>query len=237
MWSLGAAVTGTVDDTYDENDVCDGDPSIPIRVASGTVSLALTFAAGGRVNGLIVANHNLPSGESVDFSGLGTVTMPTVPPGDIRLNGLELITPTTVSSTTVSLSGPSPTIIGEVIAGLFREVRTLPPRADFAHRPIQILNSGEYGGLSYSKGAVVRTLGGSILLNDEMHAILQDAFDASRQNSLPTAIAPFCSGINDVLLVTWQTYNPHPLQIDGSSEAAWSVDVVWQELPRYRWPA
>ena len=118
-----------------------------------------------------------------------------------------------------------------------REVRTLPPRADMPYRPFQVLPSGEYAGLSYSKGAVARTLGGSVYLDDAMLAVMQDAYDGSEQNSLPTVILPFCStgspgGVMDPWVVTWTTYNPHPIRPN-----LWLVDVVWQELPRYRWPA
>lgn len=229
--TLGAAVIASVDATYTAGDLCDGDPSTPIRVAGGSVSAALTFTSGS-INGLVVANTNLDAAASVAFSGLGTVTMPPVPAGNIRLNGVEFLSsPATASSTTVATTAGGPAIIGEVLAGLFREIRTLPPRPDHAHRAFQIVQDGEYTGLSYSKGAVSRSFGGSVYLDDASYQIVQDAFDASEQNSKPTVIVPLCDA-NDAWLVTWTTYNPRPIQPD-----LWLVDVQWQELPRYRWPA
>ena len=241
MRTLGCAVTATVDATYVDEDLCDGDPSTPVRVAGGSLSAALSFTSGS-IDGLIVANHNLTAGVTVGFSGLGTVTLPTVPQNRIPLNGLEILgSPSTVSSTTVTASTGSPggpVIIGEVIAGLFSEIRTLPPRADYPFRPFMILPDSEYSGLAYTKGAVSRSFGGSVYLDDTMQAVMQDAFDASWENSKPTVIVPFCPTVGspaayaDPWLVIWDSYNPHPIRPN-----LWHVDVVWRELPRYRWPA
>jgi hypothetical protein len=230
-------VTASVDATYVAADLCDGDPSTPIRVNSGSVSAALSFTSGS-IDGLIIANHNLDAGESVAFSGLGTIITPTVPYNNIRLNGLEILSsPTSVSSTTVTVTAGGAAVIGEVIAGLFSEIRTLPPRSDFPHRPFAIMPSGEYSGLGYTKGAIARSFGGSVYLDDTMYQVVQDAFDASWENSRPTVIVPFCvlgspAPFADPWLVTWATYNPHPVRPN-----LWHVDIVWQELPRYRWPA
>ena len=237
MRTLGCAVSASVDATYVDDDLCDGDPSTPVRVAGGSLSAALTFTSGS-IDGLIVANHNLDAGVSVSFSGLGTVTTPAVPQNAIRMNGLTVLaSPTSVGSTTVTATtAGGPLVIGEVIAGLFSDVRTLPRRPDLPHRPFQILPNAEYNGLAYSKGAVARAIGGSVYLDDTMKDIVQDAFDASHENSRPTVIVPFCddrtpNSFSDPWVVTWTTYNPHPIWPN-----LWQVDIVWQELPRYRWP-
>jgi len=236
MMTLGGTVTGTVDATYDPDDLCDGDTATPVRRNAGSLSLAVTGTSLA-VNGLVVANHNLSGTTSVSFSGLGTVVTPAVPPGGIRLNGVELLTtPVTAGSTTVAVTHASPIILGEAIAGIFREIRTLPPRADFPHRPFAIMPEGEFTGLSYTKGAVARDFGGSVYLSTAMKTILQDAFDASRQNSLPTVIIPGCEPLEDALVVTWARYNPKPCYLTTGA-GVWHVDVTWQELPRYRWPA
>ena len=236
MRTLGCAVTASVDATYTDDDLCDGDPSTPVRVAGGSLSAALTFTSGS-IDGLIVANHNLDAGDSVGFSGLGTVTAPTVPNSLIRMNALTVLSsPTTVSSTTVTASTSGALVIGEVIAGLFSQIRTLPRRPDLPHRPFQIMPSGEYTGMAYTKGAIARSIGGSVYLDDTMKDVMQEAFDASWENSRPTVIVPFCAAGTpgtyvDPWIVTWTTYNPHPIWPN-----LWQVDVVWQELPRYRWP-
>jgi hypothetical protein len=235
MRTLGCDVTASVEAGYTADDLCDGDPSTPVRTA-GSLSAALAFTSGS-IDGLVVVNHNRPAAGTVGFSGLGTVTTPAVPYNDIRRNGLTVLaTPVSVGSTTVTAAG-GPVIIGDVIAGLFSEIRTLPPRANYPHQPFAILPDGEYPGLSYSKGAVSRQIGGSVYLDDAMYALMQEAFDASWENSRPTVIVPFCAvgspeTYSDPWLVTWATYNPHPIRPN-----LWHVDVVWQELPRYRWPA
>jgi hypothetical protein len=237
MRTLGCSVTASVDLTYTAADLCDGDPSTPVRVDGGSLSAALAFTSGS-IDGLVVVNHNLDAAESVAFSGLGTVTTPPVPYNDIMLNGLEILSaPVTVASTTVTVTAGGPVVIGDVIAGLFAEIRTLPPRADFPHRPFMVLPDGEFPTLSYTKGAIARAIGGSVYLDDTMHGVMQDAFDASWENSRPTIIVPFCAvgspeTFSDPWLVTWLTYNPHPIRPN-----LWHVDVVWTELPRYRWPA
>src|SRR5262245_19750954 len=134
MMTLGASVSGSVDLTYTNDDLCDGDPAYPIKLTGGSLSLAITGTSMA-IDGLVVANHNLPTACVVDFSGLGAVDCPTVPPGGIRLNGVELLnSPVTTGSTTVTITSspePDPIIIGEVFAGKFRQIRYLPPRTDF----------------------------------------------------------------------------------------------------------
>lgn len=236
MRSLGAAVSASVDATYTAGDLCDGDPSTPIRVAGGSLSAALAFGS-GTINGLILANHNLNEGETGSFSGLGTVTAPAVPPGDIRLNAMTLLTsPVTAGSTTLTIATGSPAhpiVIGEAIVGLFEDVWTLPPGSDHEHRGFSVLADGEYPRLAYSKGAQARRFGGTVFLTDAEYLIVRDAYLASEENSLPTAIVPFPEeAALDVWLVTWETFSAKPVLVD-----AWEVNVVWQELSRYRWPS
>jgi hypothetical protein len=234
MMTLGASVSGTVDASYDNDDLCDGDPATPVRVTSGSVELAITGTSQA-VNGLIIANHNLNQSVVATFSGLGTVTMPIVPPGAIRYNGGTILTPAvTVGSTTLTLTAGGPAVIGEALAGLYREVWTLPPEVDHGHTGFGILPSGEYPMLGYSKGAQARRFGGSVWLTDLDYGIIRNAYLASRENSLPTAIIPFPdeTGDLDPWLVTWESFNPKP----GPVPDTWSVDVAWAELPRYRWP-
>src|SRR5262247_514883 len=121
MMTLGGSVSGSVDTTYIADDLVNGDLSETVRIDTGFVSLAVTGSS-QPVNALVVANHNLEGGLTVGFSRLGNVTTPAVPPGDIRYNGCAFITLTTVGSTTITLTTSSgPAIIGEAIAGLFRE--------------------------------------------------------------------------------------------------------------------
>lgn len=232
MMTLGGTVSGTVDASYEANSLVNGDPADPVRVTAGSLSLAVTGTSQA-INCMVVANHNLLV-RTVTFSGIGTVTTPTVPPGNIRKNGVTILTSeTTRGTTTVSVTSPSPIIIGDAQAGYVREIRTFPPRPDTPHRPFNVTPDGEFHVLSYSKGAVSRNFGGSVFLDTAMKEILDNAWEASEQNSLPTVIIPI-EDVNDAWLVTWLTYNPKPYLLQRD---LWHVDVVWQELPRYRWPA
>jgi hypothetical protein len=232
MMTLGAAVTGTVDPTYFETDLCDGYPDTPVRVDSGSLSLAITGTS-QPINALIIANHNMLAGDTAAFSGLGTVTMPAVPPGGIRFNGLELLTsPATAGSTTLTASTSGPIIIGEAIAGLFRSVWTLPPEVDHDHRGFSIMPDAEFPTLGYTKGGQARRFGGSVWLDDIDYLVLRDAWLASEENALPTVIVPLPDEVElDPWVVFWETFNPRP----GPVPNTWLVDVAWQELPRYRW--
>ena len=239
MMTLGGAVTGTVDATYDEDDLVDGYTDTPVRVNSGSVSLAITGTS-MPVNGLVIANHNLAAGITVTFSGLGTVTTPTVPPGNIRHNAATILAAsTTAGSTTVSLTAGGPAIIGEAIAGLFEDIWTLPPESDHTHRAFGIMPDAEFPTNAYSKGGQARRFGGSVWLTDVDYAIIRNAYLASEENSLPTVIIPFpdegggtppVSDL-DAWVVLWESFNPTP----GPVPDTWHVDVTWQELPRYRW--
>lgn len=237
MMTLGAAVTGSVDATYDEDDLCDGYSDTPVRVDGGSLSLAITGTS-QLINWLGIINHNLPTAASAAFSGLGTVVTPAVPPGNIRYNGGQFITPTTAGSTTLTISTGSPIIVGEAIAGLMQEIWTLPPEVDHDHRGFAILPDAEYPTLGYSKRAQQRRFGGSVWLTDADFLILRDCYLAAEENSLPTVIIPIpdeggtpALPIHDPWLVIWESFNPRP----GPVFNTWLVDVTWQELPRYRW--
>jgi hypothetical protein len=87
----------------------------------------------------------------------------------------------------------------------------------------------------YTKGAQTRRFGGSVWLTDLDYATIRNAYLGSRESSLPTVIVPFPdeAGDPDAWVVLWETFNPKP----GPVPDTWSVDVVWQEWPRYRWPS
>lgn len=234
MLDLGAGVSGTVDTAgqYVAGDLCDGDPHNPVRTTSTGASFTVTaLASMSGINGLVVYNHNLDAGLSCSFSGLGTVVTPTVPPGRIRLNGVALITASgSVGGYNFSVAGNGAVVtIGGLAAGIFREVRTLPPGPSFPHSGYGIANSGEFGGMSKSRGAEARVYGGRVILADAAKAILDDAWRASDNNSLPTIVMPFDT---DPMVVTWDSYEPQPLEDD-----MWGVNVSWREVTRFRWPA
>lgn len=233
MVSLNATVAGTVDgDTYDPNSLCNEDPHEPIRTPTGSVSFAVTGVLGSmNCTGLLVCLHSLTAGVVATFSGLGTVTAPTVPPGGIRVNGWSQIAATAASGFTFSLTDSGPVTIGFVAAGIWRQLRAMPTDTAFPRSMITIANGGEFGGIGYDKGAEARACGGTLVVDDAMKAILDAAFAASQNNSKPTALVPD-DRVNDVWLVTWDSYAPRPLK-----DNVWRVDVVWREIARLRWPA
>ena len=237
--TVGDASPSQMDgDSYAAANLCDGDPHNPIRTTLGTFSFSVTGAAAlVGINGLVVSHHNLDEGLSVNFSTLGDVEMPAVPENDIRLNGVEILNPAagSTASTTVSLSGSpansNPCVIGEVFAGIFREVRSLAVGATFQPISYGIQHPGEFGGMAYDKGGEARLFGGAVHLNDAAKAILDAAWRASKANSQPTVIVPDAS-VNDAWVVTWETYDPQALH-----PGIWRVEVVWREVARLRWPA
>jgi hypothetical protein len=234
MWSLGQAVTGSVDGaSYDPDNLCDGDPANPVLTPSTSASFDIALA-NGDINGLVVANTNLSAGATIAFSGLGSVTAPAVPKNGIRLNGWALLDPAVTSnpgSTTLSISGePGQIALGLAIVGYFRSIRNLPTEPTSTQRAFQNEYAGEYDGLSYGKGGKARTYGGTVYLTDAEKTILENAYDASYENSRPTVIVTQQS-VNDAMVVKWTTFEPKP----GERPDLWVVDVEWQELPRYRW--
>src|SRR5678815_5359067 len=245
MMSLGATVSGTVDASYDANDLCDGDPSNPVRTFAGSPnSAAYTITGTSKtVNGVVVANHNLHAGTTIGFtSGVtATVVAPDVPTNDIRLNAYAIIPAVTASGCVLTIASHSgPIILGEVLIGEFLEIRTLPPESPMGNRSFEVQHSGEYGGLSQDLGAEVRTFGGTIYVTDSMKKILDDWYRSCRNNSLPSVILPIDDSDagspvpvidQDPWVVKWITYSARPIMID-----IWVVDVAWEELPRFRWP-
>lgn len=245
MMTLGASVSGSVDgDSYDANWLCDGDLSFPIKTTSGSASFTITGTSVSGINGVVVANHNLDEGASISFSGgvTASILAPEVPPNDIRLNAWDEITPVSASGCSFSVSGNSaPVIVGEVLVGQFQTIRLLPPGSDSDMRMFQVPYSGEYGGLSYDRGAESRSLSGTVYVRHSEKILVDAWFRACRNNSLPSVIIPFehpdvaspGSGDTDqdAWVVIWDGYNPRPYVKD-----IWALQLGWTELPRYRWP-
>ena len=244
--TVGDASPSQLDgDSYDAANLCDGDPHNPIRTDGGTFSFGITGSAAlSGITGLVVSHHNLDEGLTVGFSGLGNVTTLAVPENGIRLNPYAVVTASgAVSSTTVSLAG-SPgnsedCVIGEVFAGIFREVLSLPYGSGFQFIGYGLPHPGEFGGMAYDKGGEARgAFGGTVYLDDDARAILLTAFRASRNNSRPTVIVPYYEAGDadatspDAWVVTWEQYEERPLTKD-----LWEVSVVWREVARLRWPA
>ncbi len=246
MMTLGASVSGTVDgDSYDANWLCDGDPSFPIKTTSGSASFTITGTSTSGINGVVVANHNLDEGASITFGGgvSASLLAPAVPANDIRVNAWDTITSTSASGCTFAVSGNSnPVIVGEVLVGVFQEMRTLPPNPDAPMRPFQVPFSGEYGGMAYDRGAEARSLSGTVYVRHSTKILVDEWYRACRNNSRPSVIVPFEHEVaspgspsgdtdQDAWVVLWDVYNPRPYVRDY-----WALQVGWTELPRYRWP-
>lgn len=236
---MGAAVTGTVDDTYEATDLCDGDPHFEIS-RTGNLSLTAAGSSLTGINGAVIANHNLVATTVVTFGGgIGahTATAPVVPPDGIRENFSVLWTPAvTASGFTIAItSHPTRIVIGEVFVGQFREMRAMPSGSNLGFRAINVAAGGEYGGIDTDRGAAPpRVYGGTVYLNDAAFADLKAFYLATRNGSRPGVIIPFPS--RDPLVVKFTTFNPQPVAVDIQEDAAWQVNVEWEELARFRVP-
>jgi hypothetical protein len=240
MALLGGGVTitgGTLEVSYEATDLVDGDPSFPVKMTGGTLGATITGTS-QTVNGVVVVQSNLDAGTAVGFSGgfTAAVVMPPVPPNEIRLNGYVEVAPMTASGCAVSIAGhATPIIVGEILAGEFQELRTLPPDSKLEMVPFEVPYEGEYGGLSQDRFAEARAYGGSIYVTNTMKKLVDDWWRASRNNSLPSVIVPFPDEDDGVWVVVWTQYAPSPVEVTDTSSAAWRLDVEWRELPRYRW--
>lgn len=246
MVTTGATAAGTVADTYEADSLVNGDPHDPIRTDDGSATFTVTGVASLDVDGIVLANHNLDAGITVDFGIFGPVVTPAIPPGGIRLNAwAQLTTPVAGADFTLSLSGNSTdVIIAAAIAGVFHAVQTLPASPTFQFKGYGIPHPGEFGGLAYAKGGESRSYGGRVLLYDTDAAVLLSCYRASEENSLPTVIVPKpeetdpTSPLYGAWVVTWDTFEPQPIQpADEGQEGLWGVNVLWREIARLKWPA
>ena len=124
---------------YTADDLCDGDPSTPVRVERVAVGGARVHEwqhrrARRRQSQSRAAVHGrlLRTRDGHD-AGRALQRHP-----DERARRFSS-SPTTRRQHDGHGDGGGPVIIGDVIAGLFAEIRTLPPRANYPHQPFQIL--------------------------------------------------------------------------------------------------
>lgn len=231
MASLGAAVSGTVDTSYDNDWLCDGDVRYPVRVASA-FSLTASWTSQS-VNGAVVANHNLGASVVCTLSGIGTVTTGPVPENLIRLNPWATFSPVTVAGTTLTIPG-SNLVVGELFVGTWDTVHGIPPDADMMMIPYLIPDRGEYGGLAIDKSAESRSIAGNIWLTDAEKLGMDAWWRATRNSSLPSILIPF-QDLNDAWVVQFESYRPRPYVHPVVNGGVWNVSVAWREIPRYRW--
>jgi hypothetical protein len=227
----GATVGGSVDPDFDPNTLCNGDPHDPVFNAGGlSLSAAGPISVAG-VTGAALINHSLATGQAATLSGSVSTTLigPRVPPGGIRLNPWAAFGPVTAQNVSVS-TGAS--WIGELVVGVWRTIRSLPPGSEFRMLPFMTPNPGEFIGVADNKGGESRVYGGTIYLDDAQKEAMDDWWRASANNSLPSIIVPF-ENQQDAMAVIWQTYAPSPFETRLSSEVAWRVSATWQEITRF----
>lgn len=237
MWSLGQASTGAVDGpTYNPADLVSASED-GIRTPGGSASFGIPLLS-GQANGVVVFNHNLRGGVNIAFSGLGTIVAPAVPPNNIPLGAFKLFAETAApgsTTMTVTNTGGLPVIMQIAIVGLFRDVRTPPPDSDYSYGIFSIPNSGEYGGPDYDLKATARdSFGGTILMTTAEVAIMTNAFLASKNNSLPTAVI-LDENVNDVIIGKWVRFKPRTKHRNQSSDIH-TVDFTMSEWPREEHP-
>ena len=191
------SVSGGADATFLDRWLLDGRPAYPYKQTGG-ISAVVTPDVARNVNVLGVARHLVPAGATVDFGGLGTVTIPTWATNDISYNAATLL-PTLVSSGGSFSVSSSGTLIGDLWVG---EGFELP---DFlmgvARTPGALKEWPSEGQGPYIQGiATRRAYEGSTILTEAQFRTLDDCYVATFDGSLPSLFI-----LKDPDVPTWRT--------------------------------
>jgi hypothetical protein len=230
-----AAVSGTVDATYEESWLVDGRANYPIR-RTGNLSLALAAVAPQDVDVLAICHHNVEVGASIGITGdvTATITPGTYPPNGIPYNWFtRLSSPVSaVDGLTLAITGNAePIVIGEFYVGLswspevdLRGGRTLSPGqvlAMLGERGIQPPYDAGY--------APPRGIRGELALDDDEFSELVASHEAQRDGSRPCLFIK-----DDAVNDAWLCLFNFEEQMTGGHHFV-TIEIL--EIPRLRWPA
>ncbi len=233
IWSFDGTVTGGVDTDYLAAWVADRRVGRPARSNASTFSYTISNPS-GEVGMVVVANHNLDLGATINvFSTSFTVSTEARPDG-IPLSPFFIRTPANTTTLTVASSTAQANVpvIGEIFAGKYR---TLPRSlrladAEFEHHQYGIDPQAEFASIQpYDKGMASRTLVGSVVVTSSEFADLRGWYEAQRGFSKPSVIVPDGS-VKDAWVVRLNTfsYRKH-------DESLHEVRLEFTEYPRSRW--
>lgn len=230
------SVSGTVDTTYEANWLVNGAPWMPVSGAGG-LTLTVTAPASRLVGLVAVVNHNLTGTVAISGGVTATVPVAAVDADGIPYNPWVAVTPVSASSLVMTASG-SPSIVGELIAGVKRTLqRQLHTGVEFdPDEPFDWV--GEFSSIPpYDPGYEGRRLQGEALLTqaglDDVHAW----YASTRRGTRPTLIVPIDT-VNDAWLVFFRYRYQTIIQgKTGVHAGLHRVQFDFTEIPRVRWPA
>jgi len=238
-WAYGGSVAGVVAADYNPDWLVDGLPGRPVRSVGGSPGgLALTITnAAGPVGLIVIGHHNLIVPVTIGGDITATLTpAATRTPRGLTLNPFAIVdTPVTTDTLTVTVSGNDvPEIIGEVAAGVLREMT--PIMVDDAAYVITDFADPARGValsvLPYDRGLERRTLSGKQYYDGTDLADLIAWWQAQRASSRPSVLIPD-PDVNDAWFVNFQGFSYKP--IGPKSRDLYLVQFTFAEYPRGRW--
>jgi hypothetical protein len=242
----GGTVTttaGTTDTTYTDDWLIDGRGGRPAKATNGTVTWSAVGLASGTIGGCVVHNHNIEAARAITIAG-GVISLALTGPA-ARTNGIPVNpwgSTTEASGTTVSVavaSNPSAVVIGELIAGKFRDTSR---GFQIGRFEIGYLETGQIprrnltGSVPhYDRGVCARYIKGIVRTTAADKALLEDWYESTRNDTRPSVLIPF-TDVQDAWVVSW-TNPPKFAAIyhRSASSGLWDAQLEFEEWPRKRW--
>lgn len=228
-----APVTGTVDATYTNTWLTNGQANFPIR-RTGDVALTVSPAATQACDVFAVCHHNIPAAATIALTDDVTNTIPTAayPADGIPHNWFQLLDEAVnIDDVILGITGHSdPVYIGEFYAGLSWQPEC-GLRAGRQLDPGQVLALlGEFGmSVPYDSGvAMPRAMRGELALTDAEFTELLNIRAAQRNGLRPCLFIPD-DDVNDA----WLCQVRFTEQMTGGTHYV-SIEIL--EIPRVRWP-
>lgn len=235
----GGSVSGGAASGFNDDWLVDGIVNQPAKATSGTQAWVATALASGAVNFVVVANHNIDAARAITIGGdiSAVLAGPAARPNGINVNPWATVPQVTADDVSVSVTSNSAALtIGELLAGNLRELSYgLRVRTPFVIENKAIRHQTEGGSvLAYERPFIRRGLRGSLAATQPDLDQLVAWYESTRANTRPSVILPFCGDDQDAWCVEFTSLEYAPIRYT-SSDAAYDVQVEFEEFPRYRW--
>jgi hypothetical protein len=242
----GGTVTttaGTTDTTYTDDWLVDGRGGRPAKATNGTVTWSAVGLASGTIGGCVVHSHNIEAARTITIAG-GVISLSLAGPA-VRTNGIPVNpwgSTTEASGTTVSVavaSNPSAVVIGELLAGKFRDTSRgfQVGRVEIGYLDIGRIQSRNRSGSvpDFDLGLCARYIKGVARANAADRTLLEDWYESTRNDTRPSVLIPFDT-VQDAWVVSWSSPPKFSARMYRSSSSAYyEVQLEFEEWPRKRW--